>query len=91
MPSVGNSELWIKIGEFLFQWGTPGVIIIFLLEERRRLTNKVDVLQTKVEENMKNELKKATEYWGILREHENAFTRLSDQINTLLSTVIRSK
>ncbi len=81
-----SAELWAKIGELLLAWGTPGIIIIFLLEERRRLTNKVDALQTKLEASMQSKLDQAKEFWGLLKDYEKSFDSLSGTINAFLTS-----
>lgn len=84
--SVLTAEIAAKIGELLLSWGAPGIIILFLLEERRRLLKKVDGLQIKLEDTLKSKLEQAKELWTILREHEKSYDSLSQTINALLTS-----
>ena len=83
--SLMTAELWAKIGEVLISWGGPGIVIIWLLEERRRLQKKVDGLQVKLEDALKSKLDQAKEFWLILRDNEKSYSALSASINAILT------
>lgn len=85
MSSLLTPELLKSIGEVLISWGGPGIFIIFLLEERRRLMNKVETLQNKLDASYQANLTTHKETSELMRDTEVTMTRLENAIGGVLS------
>jgi len=84
-------ELLAEALKMVLGWGLPGLIILFLLEERRRLLTKVDTLQDKVIDEMKARLDAASSFMGMFRDYEKSFESLTSTVNTLLAARVNRR
>lgn len=84
-------ELQSFLTNLVISWGTPGIIIVFLWDERRRLQNKIEKLETQLAAEMKLRLDQALSIMGTIKDYENTFESLRDDVKTMLKSRSRSR
>jgi hypothetical protein len=52
-------QLWLSIGQIVLQWGTPGVIILYLFREKTNLEKDVKALQAKLDDSLEKRVTEA--------------------------------
>lgn len=76
MRELITVEVAKAIGDFFLQWGTPGIIVIFLYEERRRLIRKIEVMQSKLDESYEARMKVNQEAFEVVKKNESTVIQL---------------
>ncbi len=84
MKEILTAEVAGTIAKLILEWGAPGIFLVFLLEERRRLLNRVETLQNKLDASYEARIQTNKDALDSVSKIEHAYDRLSATVTTFL-------